>query len=99
VTLCVLLTATAGNAAGLAEYEDTVLALLPAHGARVRERLRVVDRGDGPHEVHVLEFPSEAALDAYLADPARVALSERRDAAIAATELLRVEVVPPRGPG
>jgi uncharacterized protein (DUF1330 family) len=99
VTLCVVLTATAGKAAGLAEYEDTVLALLPAHGARVRERLRVVDPGEGPHEVHVLEFPSEAALDAYLNDPARVALRGRRDAVIAGSELLRVEVVPPDGPG
>jgi hypothetical protein len=94
VTLCVLLTASAGNETGLAEYEDTVLALLPAHGASVRERLRVVDPGAGPHEVHVLEFPSEAALDAYLSDPARVALSDRRDAVIAATELLRVVAVP-----
>ena len=93
VTLCVLLTAQPGCEPALAEYEDRVLALLPAHGARVVERLRVAEPGDGPHEVHVLEFPSEDALDAYLQDPARVALADQRDAAIAATEIIRVDPV------
>jgi uncharacterized protein (DUF1330 family) len=95
VTLCVLLTAAPGRESALVEYEDRVLALLPAHGARVLQRVRRTDDSQGPHEVHLLEFPSEAALDAYLADPARLALAATRDAAIAHTELLRVEVVDP----
>jgi uncharacterized protein (DUF1330 family) len=99
VTLCVLLTATPGGEARLVEYEDRVLALLPAHGARVLQRVRVAERGDGPHEVHLLEFPSESALDAYLQDPARLALADQRDEAIARTELLRVTVVSPVTPG
>jgi uncharacterized protein (DUF1330 family) len=99
LTLCVLLTAHPGGEAGLADYEDRVLALLPAHGARIVERLRVATPGDGPHEVHVLEFPSEAALHAYLQDPARLALADDRDRAIARTELLRVTVVDRARPG
>ena len=72
VLLCVLLWARDGEEDALVEYEDRVLALLPDHGARVRQRVRS-DGGDGaPLEVHVLEFPSEAALDAYMADERRV---------------------------
>lgn len=93
LTLCVLLTATPGNAALLAEYEDRVLELLLAHGARVLQRVRAIDPRSQPLEVHVLEFPSEEALEDYMQDPDRVALSELRDRAIAHTDLLRVEVV------
>jgi uncharacterized protein (DUF1330 family) len=94
LTLCVLLTANPGNESLLVDYEDQVLQLLDSHGARVVQRLRTVEGpADAPFEVHVLEFPSQAALDAYLEDPARLALSELRDRAIAATQLLSVEVV------
>jgi hypothetical protein len=47
--------------------------------------------------VHVIEFPSGAALDAYLHHPARVALADERDAAIVHTEILRVERLDERG--
>ena len=77
----------------LVEYEDRVLALLPDHGARVMHRVRS-DGGDGaPLEVHVFEFPSDAALDAYMADERRVALSALRERGIARTQVLRVEAV------
>jgi hypothetical protein len=50
--------------------------------------------GDGaPLEVHVLEFPSQVALDAYMADERRVALSALRERGIARTQVLRVEAV------
>ena len=93
VTLCVTLTATRGNAALLVEYEDRVLELLPAHGARVVQRVRALDATSEPLEIQVVEFPSEEALEQYLQDPERVALSDLRDRAIARTELLRVTVV------
>ncbi len=80
VTLCVLLTPVAGGATRLVEYEDRVLARLPAHGARLVSRVRAVDPDASPFEVHVIEFPTEAALEGYLADPARQALSGVRDA-------------------
>ena len=97
LTLCVLVTARPGHELQLAAYEDVVLVLVPQHGGRVLERLRVTDPGDGPHEVHVIEFPSATALDAYLHDPERVALADERDAAIAHTEILRVERLDERG--
>jgi uncharacterized protein (DUF1330 family) len=93
VTLCVLLTPVPGGAQRLAEYEDRVLALLPAHGGRLLSRVRAEDPESEPFEVHVIEFPTEGALEDYLEDPARQALRELRDAAIASTEILRVRAV------
>lgn len=94
LTVCVLLTPTPGNEALLVEYEDQVLALLDSHGARVLQRVRTTDRpADGPFEVHVLEFPSPQALDEYMENPARLALADLRDRAIATTQVLSVDVV------
>jgi uncharacterized protein (DUF1330 family) len=93
VTLCVLLTAVPGNEAGLVEYEDRVLGLLAAHGAQLRQRVRSVDSTEPPYEVQIIEFATEAALEGYMADPARVALGDLRDQVIASTQVLRVEVV------
>ena len=97
VTLLVQLWAVPGNERLLVEYEDRVLRLLAPHGARILQRVRTVDAADaadGPFEAHILEFPSEAALDGYMADPERVAMAELRERAITRTELVRVEVVP-----
>jgi uncharacterized protein (DUF1330 family) len=93
LTLCVLLYAAPGAEALLVEYEDHVLPLLDAHGGRLLQRLRNAPAADGPFEVHVIEFSSEAALQQYMDDPARHALSESRDRAIARTEVLRVRSV------
>ena len=93
LTLCVLLYAVPGAELELAAYEDQVLALLPAHGASVRSRVRAQQPRAGPYEVHVLEFPDERALDAYMADPARVARADQRDRAIARTEVVPVDVL------
>jgi hypothetical protein len=93
LTLCVLLYAVPGAEPELVAYEDQVLGLLPAHGASVRARVRAQEPGDGPYEVHLLEFPDEQALDAYMGDPARVARADQRDRAIARTEVLRVDAV------
>jgi uncharacterized protein (DUF1330 family) len=95
LTLCVLLTPQPGAEALLVDYEDQVLSLLARHGGRVLQRVRSVDGTVGPLEVHVLELPSEEALAAYMEDPARLALSELREQAIAATQLLTVEVIAP----
>jgi uncharacterized protein (DUF1330 family) len=91
VLLCVLLWARDGEEVTLVEYEDRVLALLPEHGARVQQRVRSDGADGAPLEVHLLEFPSEAALDAYMADERRVALSALRERGIARTQVLRVE--------
>jgi uncharacterized protein (DUF1330 family) len=71
--------ATPEHAAAASAYEDAVLPLLAEHGARVRYRGRRTDGQDPslPVEVHLLDFPSRAAYDAYLADPRRAALLEQ----------------------
>ena len=94
--LLVQLWAVPGNEQLFVEYEDQVLLRLAAHGARLVQRVRATratDAAVGPFEAHILEFPSEAALDQYMADPERVALSDLRDRAIARTEVVRVEIV------
>ena len=94
VTLCVLLWARPGQETALAAYEDAVLALVPEHRGRLLTRVRRT--GDDPaqaHEIQVLRFEDQAALDAYLADPRRAARTDERDAAIERTELIPVEVV------
>ena len=93
VTLCVLLWARLGKEHELGEYEDRVLALLPDHGAQVLTRMRPVGGVTEPTEVHVLEFPDDAALDAYMTDERRLALARDREAAIERTEILRVQVI------
>ena len=97
VSLCVLLWAKPGKESALSAYEDQVLGLLADHGGRVLQRGNVIadgrDAGYGgqPAEVQFLEFPSDAALDAYMSDSRRQALAAERDAAIARTDVLRVQ--------
>jgi uncharacterized protein (DUF1330 family) len=93
VTLCVLLWARTEQERALADYEDRVLARLPAHGGRVISRVRSLDAGDGPDEVQVIKFASEEAIEDYLRDPVRVALADLRDRAVERTELIRVATV------
>lgn len=91
LTLCVLLWSHPGEEKGLSAYEDTVLALLAEHGAVVSSRVRRKDAGDGPLEVQVIEFPDQAALDAYMSDPRRLACAELRERVVARTEVMDVE--------
>jgi hypothetical protein len=42
----------------------------------------------------LLEFPSAAALDEYMADGRRTALAGIRDRAIARTQVINVELIP-----
>ncbi|WP_348788948.1 hypothetical protein [Leifsonia sp. NPDC080035] len=90
ILLCCLLWARDGEAEALTEYEDGVLALIPRHGGEVIQRA-VGDGADGrPHEVQLYRFPDHSALDAYVADPDRVALTGVRDRVVARTELFPV---------
>lgn len=88
--LTALLWAVPGEEELLVSYEDAVLALIPAHGGRVVERVRRTDDGDGPFEVQVIEFPDEEAVAAYMVDPARVARAADHARAIARTQVIRV---------
>ena len=95
VVNCVLLWARPGMEAALSAYEDKVLRLVGEHGGRVLERGTVVPGsqhdGEPPAEVQFLEMPSEASLDAYVNDPRRLAMAGERDAAIARTDVFRIQ--------
>ena len=97
VVNCVLLWARPGMEAALSTYEDKVLRLVAEHGGRVRERGTVLPGsqhdGEPPTEVQFLEMPSQASLDTYVNDPRRLAMAAERDAAIARTDLLRIQPV------
>jgi uncharacterized protein (DUF1330 family) len=93
VTLCVFLWPNEGEHERLIAYEDAVLSLIPAHGGRVLHRVRTAGADDEPLEIHLLEFRSEAALDAYMQDDRRAGLAEDRTRAIARTEVFRVTSV------
>ena len=93
-TMCVLLWAHPGEHAALGAYEDRVLRLIADHGGRVVQRGRGGGTDGQPAEIQFLDFPSQAALDAYMADPRRTALAADRDRAVARTEIIDVELVP-----
>lgn len=92
IVLCCLLWAREGEAAGLSAYEDRVLALVPDHGGEVLSRAASDGAESRPHEIQLYRFPTQAALDSYIADPSRLALSNDRDQAIARTELFPVSL-------
>ena len=92
VLLCCMLWARDGQASGLTEYEDRVLALIPEHGGEVVQRA-IGDGQDGnPHEVQLFRFAGRAMLDSYLADSRRTALAPERDRVIERTELFPVRL-------
>jgi len=96
VNLCVLLWAHEGRTSDLSAYEDQVLDLLAEHDGHVIQRARTVTtKGDDsePTEIQLLRFASEAALDGYMQDARREALAGQRDAAIAMTEVMRIQLV------
>jgi hypothetical protein len=97
LTLCVLLWAQPGADDALVAYEDRVLALVPEHRGRVLQRARSGGADGQPLEVQLIEFPSAAALDAYMADGRRTSLAAERDRSIARTQVIHVEVVQPDG--
>jgi hypothetical protein len=92
VVLCCLLWANEGLEDDMSAYEDAVLPLIRDHGGEVLQRARG-DGADGrPHEVQFYRFPGQAAIDAYIADPRRLALAEERDRVVARTDVFPVEL-------
>jgi hypothetical protein len=78
------------DVAGGRDYEDLVLGLLPAHGARVERRLRTPDSRT---EVQELWFPSREALEAVMKHPDRLAARDRLGEAAPTTDVYEVDVV------
>jgi uncharacterized protein (DUF1330 family) len=93
LTLCVLLWARPGAEDRLIAYENKVLDLVPGHGGRVLQRARGSGADGQPLEIQLLEFPSAAALDAYMTDDRRTSLAAERDRVIARTDVIQVQLV------
>jgi hypothetical protein len=72
-------------------YEAIVLPLLTAHGGVLLKRLR---SEDATVEAHLLEFEDPAGLQAYRADPIRVAAQDQWRDCRAAAETWTVFDVP-----
>jgi uncharacterized protein (DUF1330 family) len=94
--LCCLLWAHPGTEQDLVAYEDTVLGFFADHGGQLLSRVIGDGSAGHPLEVHVYRFPDQAAIDAYIADPRRLALSAERERVVARTELFPVR---PASPG
>jgi uncharacterized protein (DUF1330 family) len=73
-------------------YERKAARIMARHGGAVLESVRTSETdapaGDAPFEVHVLEFPSPEAFNAYRTDPELAALAAEREMAITRTEVL-----------
>ena len=92
ILLCCLLWANDGLRDAMTAYEDSVLALLGEHGGLVLQRA-LGDGADGsPHEVQLIHFANQEAVDSYLADPRRAALAAERDRVVARTDLFPVDL-------
>jgi len=62
------------------------------HRGVVLQRARSVGAVGRPHEIQLFRFEGQAALDDYLQDPRRIALSDERDRVVARTELFPVRI-------
>jgi uncharacterized protein (DUF1330 family) len=99
VTLSVLLWSNPGRESGLIAYEDKVLGFAAEYGGRVIQRARNSGTDDHavdnqPLEIQTLQFPSQQAVEQFMADERRQALADERDRVIAMTEIIEVRLVP-----
>ena len=93
ITLCALMWAHDGQVDALHAYEAAVIPLISEHGGQLLQRLAADGLGEQPHEINIFRFPDRAALEAYMTDPKREALSAQRDASIRRTEVIPVRPI------
>jgi uncharacterized protein (DUF1330 family) len=79
--------AGAGGIQGVRDYESSVVPVMRDHGGRLLSAFRPRNQGDSdcPGEIHLIEFPSDRAFEAYRSDPRVSALSGVRQRAISRT--------------
>nr|GID81378.1 hypothetical protein Ade03nite_03020 [Actinoplanes derwentensis] len=87
-----LLWARPGQEQALEAYENAVLTLLADHDGRLLQRARTLPGAAdaAPAEIQLIEFGGQAGYDGFLADERRTAMTARRDAAVARTEIYPV---------
>ena len=94
-SMYVFLWAHPGMEHALSDYEDAVLRLVPEHGGCVVQRAWTDGMEGRPLEIQLFEWASAAAMDEYMADARRTALSAERERAIARTEIVPVQLCLP----
>ena len=74
---------------GLQDYESRVIPIMSAHGGRLLSAFRPKgsEHPEIPDEIHLIEFPSEEAFQAYRSDPEVARLAERRGVVISKTAI------------
>jgi uncharacterized protein (DUF1330 family) len=78
-----------GKIADFQAFEAQAFEIMQQHGAQPPQVRNPDPSGpDTPFETHLLEFPSEAAFDAYRSDPRLRALAGLRDRCIERTRIM-----------
>ena len=75
-------------------YERAAARIMARHGGRIEHAYEISIDETTLREFHIVEFPDQAAFDAYQADPERAAHAGDRARAILATEVWRAERLP-----
>jgi uncharacterized protein (DUF1330 family) len=93
ITLGFVGASTTDMAERVRAFEDEVLFLLDAHGARVlfRGHRSAGQPAALPVEMHILWFPDDAAFDAYLADPRRAEVIARHGEVFNSKTVVRLD--------
>jgi GNAT superfamily N-acetyltransferase/uncharacterized protein (DUF1330 family) len=97
VTLVVSLWLATDDVAAFEAFEQRAAEVMAPHGGRIVSVVRCGGGPSEPFEVHVVTFPSAAALRAYREDPRHAELRELRERVIARTELRSGETRRPYG--
>jgi uncharacterized protein (DUF1330 family) len=97
VTLVVSLWLAGGDVAAFESFEQRAAEVMAPHGGRIASVVRCGGGPDEPFEVHVVTFPSAAALKAYREDPRQAELRAQRERVIARTEVWSGDARSPYG--
>ena len=88
IQIIALLYASKNGIEGLRAFESKVIPILREHGGRLISASSYAERKEGEaDEIHVIQFPSMRAFDAYKADTRILALQSLKAKMIAKMEL------------
>jgi hypothetical protein len=85
-----------GQEAAFDAHEREAARIMARHGGRIDRAVRLTPTSarsgeERPFELHLVSFPDQASYEAYKADPAAVALRERRSKIITRTTVMEGE--------
>ena len=88
-----------GDIDGFEAFEHAAADILATHGGRIDAAIRATPDASGPFEVHVVNFPTVTAYEAYRADPRVAEIGALRETVISRTEVWRGYPAPAYGRG